>query len=89
VAALRLLPGRPYTASRPGLPRVYTLRLLEEQLGVALAVKEDRPPARVEELAAAPDGNMESPAAASGRRQGWSKGRKWIVTISLRLLFLC
>jgi transcriptional regulator with XRE-family HTH domain len=54
------------------VPRAYTLRLLEEQLGIVFG-------------GAAVSGVSE-PVVAPGRGPGWSRGRKWIVTIGLALL---
>jgi len=70
------------------LPRTYTLRLLEEQLGIDLSVN----------VTAAPTGEpIESTGATLTREEldavpsqqpGLSKGRKWILTICLGLLLL-
>jgi hypothetical protein len=97
------------------LPRVYTLRLLEECLGVALVgepgvgneVELDAAGERARSEGLAPEGlgsegsgaEGETGAAASssgavGRRVemaksvGWSRPRKWILSVSVGLLML-
>lgn len=65
------------------VPRLYTLRLLEQQLGIEFAVNGSAIPNGV-----LSEGSGAESKPVSSRHRGWSNGRKWIVTISLGLLFL-
>jgi transcriptional regulator with XRE-family HTH domain len=64
------------------LPRQYTLRLLEEHLGIHIGTTAVEMP--VEEKAV--DGSTSDDRAEKPR--GGSRARKWILTVSMGLLFL-